>query len=58
MLYLFENYNSTFFLKIDMKSADPERIAKQLQRVFDIEPEEIMQVLRDNKLPLRSLILR
>ena len=41
-----------------MKSADPERIAKQLQRVFDIEPEEIMQVLRDNKLPLRSLILR
>ncbi|EDV24904.1 Translation factor GUF1-like protein, mitochondrial [Trichoplax sp. H2] len=30
--------------KIDMKSANPDRIANQLQRVFDIEPEETMKV--------------
>lgn len=30
--------------KIDLKNADPDRVAKQLQSLFDIDPKEVLRV--------------
>lgn len=30
--------------KIDLKNADPERVCKQLQSLFDIDPSEVIKV--------------
>lgn len=31
--------------KIDLKNANPERVSKQLENLFDINPKEILKVI-------------
>lgn len=33
-----------FFFKIDLKNADPERVVKQIEKVFDIPRDECIKV--------------
>lgn len=33
-----------FFFKIDLKNADPERVGKQIEKVFDIPSDECIKV--------------
>lgn len=33
-----------FFLKVDLKNADPERVEKQIEKVFDIPSDECIKV--------------
>ena len=42
--------------KIDMASADPERVGAEIKKAFDIEPEELLQVSAKTGLNLESIL--
>ena len=36
--------------KIDLKNADPDRVTRQLKSLFDIEPYDVLRVIRATQL--------
>lgn len=42
--------------KIDLKNADPDRVCKQLQTLFDIEPTQVLRVNLDLQQKLQSKV--
>lgn len=43
-LFLLRYNEFFFFFKIDLKNADPERVVKQIEKVFDIPSDECIKV--------------
>lgn len=46
----------TFNFQVDLKSADPDGVSKQMEKLFDIKPEEILKVKYNSFFHLKGCV--